>query len=114
MPCKVSTALVPNIDGAPIRAYMRKSRPLTEKSKGESFCPVCGAEVKWIRMTSGRWISVDPEPILYLDGGRNWLVEDKVFDADIIKTCKIWHPGMLTQGVKKGYKPHLWGCEREK
>ena len=111
---KVSTALVPNIDGVPIKAYMRKNRPLTEKSKGENFCPACGAQVKWIRMTSGRWISVEPEPILYVDGGRNWLVEGKPFNADMKKRCKIWKPGMIMQGVKKGYKPHMWECTARK
>lgn len=49
---------------------------------------------------------------MYLDGGKNWLVEDRKYDADIRKHCRIWRPGMLLNRVKKGYKPHVWECGR--
>ena len=58
--------------------YKNRRQPsnntLTEPSRGDDFCPLCGAQVKWIRLISGRWIAVEPEPVLYVDGGRQWLV----------------------------------------
>ena len=27
--------------------------------------------------------TVEPEPVLYLDGGKNWLVEDRKYDAEL-------------------------------
>lgn len=90
----------------------KTTHPLTEQSRGADFCPACGAQVKWIRLLSGRWICVDPEPVLYGPGGRDWLVTGRNFEADITKKCKIWRPGLLPLKLKKGYKPHAWGCER--
>lgn len=89
-------------------------RTLTEPSRGEDYCSACGSHIKWIRLMSGRWVAVEPEPVLYLDGGRNWLIEDRSYDADIKKNCRIWRPGMLLAGVHKGYKPHAWECDATK
>lgn len=85
---------------------------LTNRHRGERFCPRCGCELKWIRLLSGSWIAVEPEPIYYEPrAGRSWLVEGRKWDAEILKDCKIWRRGMPTEGLKKGYKPHAWECE---
>lgn len=88
------------------------SNTLTEPSRGDDFCPLCGAQVKWIRLISGRWIAVEPEPVLYVDGGRQWLVDDKRYEADIRKRCKVWKPGIVSHGIRKGYRPHVWECTK--
>lgn len=88
--------------------------PLTERSKGERFCPKCGSELKWIRLLSGAWIAVEPMPVLYIPhGGKKWLVEGRNRDADIIKDCEIWKAGMLHDNLRKGYMPHKWQCAGE-
>lgn len=85
--------------------------PLTYRDRGERFCERCGCEIKWIKLLSGRWIAVEPQPILYIPGGgRKWLVENRNQDADIIKDCEIWKPGMIMDNLKKGFMPHAWMC----
>lgn len=85
---------------------------LTERNRGPDFCPRCGCEVRWARLFSGRWISTDPEPVLYLpEQGRQTLVTPRRWDADLIRDCKIWRPGMLTEGIRRAYMPHKFSCE---
>lgn len=93
--------------------HSKKRRPLTEASRGSEYCPDCGGQIKWVRLLSGRYIAVDPEPVMYIDGGRDWLVERTKYEADIKNHCRIWRPGMLTGGIKYGYKPHKWTCGRK-
>lgn len=51
---------------------------LTSPVRGSDFCEKCGLEVMWIRLLSGSWIAVDPEPVLYIpDEGKRWLIEGR-------------------------------------
>ena len=80
---------------------------LTEIARGENYCPDCGSPLRWVRLLSGRWIAVEPQPVLYIPGGgRKWLVSSSRWDADILKNCEVWKPGMIREGLKKGYLPH--------
>lgn len=86
---------------------------LTQKYKGGLGCPYCGEVVKWVRLMSGMWIAVQPEPVLYIPGeGKRWLVEYMNYDADFMKDCLIYErgKGMDTSKVQKGYMPHAWVC----
>lgn len=88
---------------------------LTERTRGADYCPECGEAVKWIRLMSGQWIAVQPEPVLYIPhAGRRWLVEGKRWDADILKDCDIWEPGKVKDNLKKGFLPHKFTeCGKE-
>lgn len=86
----------------------------TEKVRGDRYCPECGSPLRWVRLLSGRWIAVEPQPVLYIPGGgRKWLVSARRYDADILKDCEIWKPGMIHDNLQRGYIPHLFtGCGR--
>lgn len=86
---------------------------LTQKYKGGLGCENCGEVIKWVRLMSGMWIAVQPEPILYIPGeGKRWLVEYCNYDAEILKDCLIFErsKGMDTSKVEYGYMPHAWVC----
>lgn len=83
---------------------------MTEASRGGNFCPKCGSYIKWSRLDSGRWIATDPEPVLYYDGGREWLVIGNKWEAAIIKDCRIWRAGEPTDNIKKGRRIHAFEC----
>ena len=86
---------------------------LTQRCKGDRFCPHCGEEVRWIKLLSGSYIAVDLQPILYIPhDGREWLVEGRRRDAEILKDCRIWKAGMLKDNLRRGYRPHAWNCNR--
>lgn len=87
---------------------------LTSPVRGSDFCEKCGLEVMWIRLLSGSWIAVDPEPVLYIpDEGKRWLIEGRRWDAVFIKGAKIYKPfsGMDRSKVERGYMPHAWICD---
>lgn len=86
---------------------------LTQKFRGDLGCESCGEVVKWIRLLSGMWIAVQPEPVLYIPGqGNRWLVEYTNYDATIMKDCLIFErgKGMDIDKVELGYMPHAWVC----
>lgn len=83
--------------------------PLTQAYRGDDYCPICGSEIKWIRLLNNRWIAVEPEPVLYIPhGGKKWLIEGRRWDAEFLKDCEIWKPGMLRNNIKRGFFPHEW------
>lgn len=82
---------------------------LTRSSRGEAYCPECGSKLRWARLLSGRWIALEPQPILYIPHqGRNWLVDRWRLDTEILKDCKIWKKGMPRENLKKGFLPHAF------
>lgn len=55
-------------------SWLPRARP-TSSREGVRQCATCGAPVLWVRMASGRWSPLDPEPVdggnvELLDGGR--------------------------------------------
>lgn len=89
----------------------RRRGPLTEAARGGDFCPRCGCYIKWSRLSSGRWIATDPEPVLYRSGGNEWLIIGNKWDADIRKDCRTWRPGDPTDSIKKGKRIHAFECK---
>lgn len=86
---------------------------LTRKYRGDWYCHECGEVIKWVRLISGMWIAVQPEPVLYIPGeGRRWIVEYTNYDAEFIKDCLMYEPfkGMDRSKVRYGYMPHAWVC----
>lgn len=86
---------------------------LTQKYRGGLGCELCGEVVKWVRLISGLWIAVQPEPVLFIPGeGRNWLISFDNYDAIFMKNCLIFKrgKGMDTSKVIEGYMPHAWVC----
>lgn len=86
---------------------------LTQKYKGDWYCPHCGEVIKWVRLMSGMWIAVQTEPVLFIPGeGKRWLVEYTNYDAEFMKDCLIYKGGqwMNTEKIEKGYMPHVWVC----
>ena len=86
---------------------------LTQKYKGDWYCPHCGEVIKWVRLMSGMWIAVQTEPVLFIPGeGKRWLVEYTNYDAEFMKDCLIYKvgQGMNTEKIEKGYMPHVWVC----
>ena len=84
---------------------------LTQKYKGDWYCPHCGEVIKWVRLMSGMWIAVQTEPVLFIPGeGKRWLVEYTNYDAEFMKDCLIYKggQGMNTEKIEKGYMPHVW------
>lgn len=84
---------------------------LTEQTRGGDFCPRCGSFIKWTRLETGRWIATDPEPVLFRDGGKQWLVTGNKWDGRIEKGCQIWRPGDPTEDIKKGRRIHAFNCK---
>lgn len=83
---------------------------LTEKTRGEQFCQKCGSYIKWARLDSGRWIAIEPEPTIYRDGGKRWLVTGSRWSAQISKNCSVWRPGQPTEETRKGHEIHAFKC----
>ncbi|WP_428259669.1 hypothetical protein [Gallibacter sp. Marseille-QA0791] len=86
---------------------------LTQKYKGGLGCERCGEVIKWVRLMSGMWIAVQPEPVLFIPGeGKRMLVEYRNYDAEMIRNCLIYERGknMDTSKVVKGYMPHAFVC----
>lgn len=84
---------------------------LTKRSRGGDFCPKCGAFVRWVRLDTGRWIATDPEPVIYRDDGKEWLVVGNKWDGFINKGCRVWRPGDPTTDTRKGRRIHAFNCK---
>ena len=68
---------------------------------------------RWVRLMSGMWIAVQPEPVLFIPGeGKRMLVEYRNYDAEMIRNCLIYErsKNMDTSKVVKGYMPHAFVC----
>ena len=72
-----------------------------------SVCRGCGQQIRWIRMTGGRMMPVDPVPIYY---------EDKRDGAEVIVTEDGRISAGRTEAVAvvgsrvKGYRSHFASC----
>lgn len=86
---------------------------LTSRYRGGLGCENCGEVIKWVQLTSGMWIAVQPQPILYIPGeGKRWLVAYQNYDAMILKDCLIYErgKGMDLDKIQLGYMPHAFVC----
>ena len=71
-----------------------------------STCRSCGAEIKWVRMKSGKAMPVDPccRSIITAENGEAVIVTD---DGEVVKGCFA----SFSQGANKtGYVSHFSTC----
>jgi hypothetical protein len=83
-----------------------------DRIRGPDFCPYCGEELRWVRLISGMWAAVQPDPVLYIPGkGRAHLIDAK-WDGEIITDCLIYRGGrgMDARKARIGYEQHMYRC----
>lgn len=72
-------------------------------------CPLCGAQIKWVRLWSGDFSPCDVEPVLFLPSkGARYSV---VTRRELIDDCRLYNP--RRDGANRpniGSMPHYYTC----
>lgn len=74
-----------------------------------STCKACGTLIDWLRTTEGKYIPLDPEPVLVIEGGGT----DHFFtDEGQIITGRLARPEERKLDTPAAFVPHWKTCVR--
>lgn len=72
-----------------------------------SLCKKCGASIEWVKTPAGKYMPVDKEPVIVVEGeGRNSFVTD---EGEIIKGRRAT-PEEETEDSTVAFIPHWATC----